>query len=135
MNKKQTNAQNWKCWITSTMAWHWMTNLESWTKTLCIEVTKVWFYATILTSSNPVAIIIVCTDIKLSPTMLRKSFQRCCEENDKKRHWRCAQSVPENWQIWTTQNSALQCLYEQETDDSPNLEILDVMEVEVEQQC
>ena len=38
MNKKQTITQHWKCWITSTMVWHWMTNLESWTKILCIDL-------------------------------------------------------------------------------------------------
>ena len=36
-NKKQKNHPNWKCWITSTMAWYWMTNLDSWTKLLCID--------------------------------------------------------------------------------------------------
>ena len=43
-------------------------------------------------------------------------------------------TVPKNWQILTTQNSALQCSYEQETDSSSNLEVSDklnyVMELE-----
>ena len=41
--------------------------------------------------------------------------------------WRCGQngSRTRNWQILTTQNSALQCSYEQETENASNLEVLD----------
>ena len=50
-------------------------------------------------------------------------------------------TVPENWQILTTQNSALQCSYEQETDNFSHLEVTDnlnsgyVMALEGELQC
>ena len=48
-------------------------------------------------------------------------------------------TVAENWQILTTQNSVLQCPYEQETDYSSDMEVFDnlyyVMALEVELQC
>ena len=37
VNKKQTIPKIQNYWITSTMEWHWKTNLESWTKILCIN--------------------------------------------------------------------------------------------------
>ena len=71
----------------------------------------------------PVAFMIICKDIKLSSTMLRKHFQRCCEVNDQMSTGGVHKTVPEKWQIQTrtTQNAALQCSYEQETDNSSNL--------------
>ena len=72
---------------------------------------KFWFYAINLTKSHPVAIMIICKDIKLSSAILQKSFQRSCKEKDHK-------TLPKNWQIRTTQNSALHRSYDQETDNS-----------------
>ena len=50
-----------------------------------------------------------------------------------------SKTVPENCQILRTQNSALQCSYEQETDNCSNLKVLDnlnyVMTLEDELQC
>ena len=43
---------------------------------------KFWFYATNLTSSHSVAIMIICKDIKLSPAILQNNFQQRCKEND-----------------------------------------------------
>ena len=54
---------------------------------------------------RPFAIMIICKDIELSPTMLRKTLQRCCKENDHMT-WSTGgvhKTVPENWQILTTQ--------------------------------
>ena len=67
----------------STMAWDWMSNLESWTKILCID----WFYATIfslvlclkshskVSSSHPAAIMIICID----SARISSCHQRCCK--------------------------------------------------------
>ena len=52
---------------------------------------------------GPVAIMIICKHIKLSPTLLRKSFQRCCAENDQMSTGGVHKTVPENRQIRKTQ--------------------------------
>ena len=93
---------------------------------------------------GPVAIMIICKDIKLSSTMLRKNFQRCCKENDQMSTGGVYNTILKNWQILTTRNSALRS-YEQETDNSSNLEVLDnlnyvrvrtvTLEIRVELQC
>ena len=56
----------------------------------------------LLQISLPVAMMIIGKDINLSSTMLQKSFQRYCEENDQR-------STPGLHKILTFQNSALLC--------------------------
>ena len=47
-----------------------------------------------------VAIMIICKDMKLSSAILRKSFQRCCEETIRSNSTEDVhKTVPENWQI------------------------------------
>ena len=120
MNKKQTNPQklkvlddfNYGMALYDTLG----DRFESWAKILCIDSASYesLVLSTNLTSSHPVAIMIICNlkDIKLSSTMLRTGFQRCCEDNDQMSTRGLHKTVPENWQIRTTQNSALQCSYE-----------------------
>ena len=65
--------------------------------------------------------------------MLQKSFQRCrvlrrlAEENEQMSTGGVhkLETDPKNWQtlIQTLQNSALQCSYEQETDNPSDLEV------------
>ena len=88
---------------------------------------NVWVYATDLTSSHSVAIMINCKDIMLSSSMLQKSFHQCREENDQMSTGGMHKTVPVIWQILilVTQNSALHSSYEQETDKSSNLEVWD----------
>ena len=52
-----------------------------------------------LRQSLPVSTMIICKDIKLSSTKLRKNFQLCSEENDPMSTGGAHKTVPENWQI------------------------------------
>ena len=82
---------------------------------------------------------IICRTIKASSTILRKSFQRFCEENDETKHWQTAlkmwtkrfpkigrqgqhkiqrcivhmnqkQTIPKIWMYWITSTSILKSM-------------------------
>ena len=131
---KMTTPQIWQYWITSTMAkWHrWTWSLQVLNEDIAYwfgKLRRFWFYIQISLNCNNM--------LSWSSARTSSCHQRCCERvcNDavmRMVKWALEpggvhNTVPKNSQIRTPQwqNSALHCSYEQETDNSSNLEVLD----------
>ena len=69
------------------MAWHWKTNLESSSlgPRYCVSIRQITKVLVLCYKSHFITFSCYydhCKEIKLSSTMVQKSFQLCCKEND-----------------------------------------------------